>query len=263
MRVPLKCISHLRLCVSWHAPMCAPPTYVADLVTDVLHLLSVTFAELWQQTFPNGRDPWYCLSSGAVINMVHAYNARSFSAEPSQLTPPIAYDFARLYTNIPHTLLTTAFSALVHSCLNFKNARSIRVETTDPPPAKPDYPFTHQAFVSTRLPNRRYTQHADRKDTRYLSTEDFLHVFSMLLAATYIQFGPVLVRQMCGIPMGISPAPFIANLFLAWYEYGFLLQQFQPHLQPSAKAVVARFRYTRRFLDDLLSLNNPNLQHLL
>ena len=46
-----------------------------------------------------------------------------------------------------------------------------------------------------------------------LPPPDFCNTFlDVLLSSTFIRFGPALVRQICGIPMGISAAPFIANL---------------------------------------------------
>eukprot|EP00198_Chlamydomonas_reinhardtii_P010791 XP_001700128.1 predicted protein [Chlamydomonas reinhardtii] len=69
--------------------------------------------------------------------------------------------------------------------------------------------------------------------------------------------------QICGIPMGISAAPFIANLFLGWYEFEFLCQSRIGTLNPTQRAILRRFRLSRRFLDDLLCLNNPWLKHLL
>ena len=63
--------------------------------------------------------------------------------------------------------------------------------------------------------------------------------------------------------MGISAAPFIANIFLAWFEYTFLCQSLRPDLAPAARAAVAAFAFSLRFLDDLLSLNNPFLRRLL
>ncbi len=61
--------------------------------------------------------------------------------------------------------------------------------------------------------------------------------------------------------MGISPAPFIANLFLAWYEYKFLRQR--STTPATAHAILRRFRFSKRFLDDLSAFNNPFLARLL
>ena len=63
--------------------------------------------------------------------------------------------------------------------------------------------------------------------------------------------------------MGISAAPFIANLFLAWFDFQFLRQALKPHLSPIAPAILITFCFSARFLDDLLSLHNPHLETLL
>ena len=47
-------------------------------------------------------------------------------------------------------------------------------------------------------------------------------MFDLLVDNTYIQFGASLWYQICGIPMGISPAVFIANMYLWFYEFQFL-----------------------------------------
>ena len=39
-----------------------------------------------------------------------------------------------------------------------------------------------------------------------------------LISETYFQVGYTLFRQCIGIPMGIDPAPFWANLYLFFYE---------------------------------------------
>jgi hypothetical protein len=63
--------------------------------------------------------------------------------------------------------------------------------------------------------------------------------------------------------MGISAAPFIANLFLGWYEYPFLMQRYHASNTPAGKRALIRFRFSLTFLDDLLSLNSPYLGRLL
>ena len=39
-----------------------------------------------------------------------------------------------------------------------------------------------------------------------------------LITETYFEFGNLVFRQSIGIPMGIDPAPFWANLYLHKYE---------------------------------------------
>ena len=51
--------------------------------------------------------------------------------------------------------------------------------------------------------------------------------------------------------MGIDPAPFWANLFLYTYENDFVLT-----LVTNDKAQARKFHSTKRFIDDLIALND-------
>ena len=59
------------------------------------------------------------------------------------------------------------------------------------------------------------------------------------------------MRQAIGIPMGIDPAPFWANLFLYTYE-----NQFISDLISTDKVKARHFSSTKRFIDDLCALND-------
>ena len=63
--------------------------------------------------------------------------------------------------------------------------------------------------------------------------------------------GNSLLRQKIGIPMGINPVPFWANLFLYTYENKYMLQ-----LISNNKIKASRFRATKYFVDDLGNLNH-------
>ena len=58
-------------------------------------------------------------------------------------------------------------------------------------------------------------------------------------------------RQSIGIPMGIDPAPQMANLYLYYYE-----AKFMEMLTKENYSAAKKFNYTRRFIDDLHTLNN-------
>ena len=47
---------------------------------------------------------------------------------------------------------------------------------------------------------------------------------NFLLDNSYFKVGKKIFRQVIGIPMGTDPAPFMANLFLYFYEKNFVLQ---------------------------------------
>ena len=58
-------------------------------------------------------------------------------------------------------------------------------------------------------------------------------------------------KQCIGIPMGIDPAPFWANLHLYSYEYKFIKS-----LMRTDKRKAMKFRYATRFIDDECNLND-------
>ena len=67
----------------------------------------------------------------------------------------------------------------------------------------------------------------------------------------YFTVGSHVFRQIIGIPMGSDPAPFMANLFLYFYENKFILE-----IKKIDIARAKRFSYVFRFIDDLNSLND-------
>ena len=75
---------------------------------------------------------------------------------------------------------------------------------------------------------------------------------TFLLDNIYIIFGPLLYRQIIGIPMGTNCAPLAADLFLFCYERGFMLSL----SDDNQSEVIEAFNSTSRYLDDLLNINN-------
>ena len=63
--------------------------------------------------------------------------------------------------------------------------------------------------------------------------------------------GNSLLRQKMGIPMGIDPAPFWANLFLYTYE-----NEYMSELISNDKVKARHFHATKRFIDYLGTLND-------
>lgn len=97
------------------------------------------------------------------------------------------------------------------------------------------------------------------------SIDEFLE---QLLDNIYVQFGDQLMKQAIGTPMGTSCASLLANFYLAMYELDFLANLADianKALTPTVKATQARniltgSIMTGRFIDDLLSINNPYLK---
>ena len=72
-----------------------------------------------------------------------------------------------------------------------------------------------------------------------------------LIENCYFTVGNVVMRQAIGIPMGIDPAPFWANLFLYAYEVKYISD-----LIVSDKVKARHFHSTNRFIEDLCTLND-------
>ncbi|KXZ57042.1 hypothetical protein GPECTOR_5000g1268 [Gonium pectorale] len=163
------------------------------------------------------------------MTTVHRFNAAAIPV--AALGPMGIYDFARLYTNIPLDDLCRTIAKLTRACL--EGFAGIEVLTTLPARHRPDARPVHSASLVAEGPSSTYSARG-RHVRRFFDADAFDVVFSLLVSSTFIHFGPCLVRQICGIPMGISAAPFIANLFLGWYEFEFNAQRRQPDLLSSA-----------------------------
>ena len=74
-----------------------------------------------------------------------------------------------------------------------------------------------------------------------------------LMDRCYFTFGNTLLYQVIGIPMGSDPAPFMANLFLYYFESKWIKGLKKENLQ-----IARRFANTFRFIDDLLTVNDDD-----
>ena len=72
-----------------------------------------------------------------------------------------------------------------------------------------------------------------------------------LIENCYFTVGNCVMKQGIGIPMGIDPAPFWANLYLYSYE-----EEFISSLLTCDKVRARHFHSTNRFIDDLCAMND-------
>ena len=75
-----------------------------------------------------------------------------------------------------------------------------------------------------------------------------------LLDNCYFAVGKNVYKQVIGIPMGTDPAPFMANLFLYYYE-----DKFMKELKSKDKKSAYKFGHVWRYIDDLNAVNNDNI----
>ena len=123
------------------------------------------------------------------------------------------YDFSTLYTKIEHKKLVEAMSAILKSVFQYmkkKNGQTqnlkINLENLN---SKKRHRWVHRSG-----------QNGKTKKGKYLSLDcqDVIMLFKFLLENCYILVGDKVFRQRIGIPMGTDCSPFIANLFLYYFE---------------------------------------------
>jgi hypothetical protein len=109
-----------------------------------------------------------------------------------------------------------------------------------------------KSFISVYKNDARWTDNPS-ENTLHLNCE-VTNLLRWLVDNIYITFGDKCFRQVIGIPMGTDCAPFLANLFLFYYEYKWIDQQ------RTAKNyhMLSLFKNCGRYIDDLLMVNNDN-----
>ena len=99
------------------------------------------------------------------------------------------------------------------------------------------YPSINTAQCIARLSD--YLSSPDISSKYGFSPKALLEALALVMLNNRMRFGDIIVKQLSGIAMGMSPAPTIANLFVAIYE--------NTHILPYIPQVVL---YLRRFIDD-------------
>ena len=135
------------------------------------------------------------------------------------------YDFSTLYTKIEHSSLIDVLNSLVDFVFKGGVRESIRIEGKN-------------AFWSSRKDN-------------VFNKRNIKLAIKHLIRECYFTVGDKVFIQTIGIPMGIDPAPFWANLYLYKFE-----NRFMESLRKSDIAKSRKFHGCSRFIDDLVCLND-------
>jgi len=94
--------------------------------------------------------------------------------------------------------------------------------------------------------------------TKY-TEDDIVNIINFLIDNIFIEFGGRIFHQTLVIPMGTNCAPLLADLCLHSYEAEFV----QELLRKGEKKLAQSFKYTFRYIDNVLSLNNKNFSKFL
>ena len=193
-------------------------------------VVSNTFKHIFKQVqsfhakskfYKNYNRFWVIENSQPLIDKLDVINTKKKAKEVS------TFDFSTLYTNLPHDDLLRVLNEIIDFVFDGGNRNYIGFN---------DY----KVFWMKK-----------RKGKKYFSRNRLKAVVEHLITNTYFEVGNLLVRQSIGIPMGIDPAPFWANLYLYSYENKFILV-----LIKSDKARARNFLNAMRFIDDECNLND-------
>ena len=174
----------------------------------------------WTKTF------WVIQNNNSPLESIQKINKRNNAKQIS------TFDFSTLYTKIPHDELLEVLYNIVDFV--FKGG-------------------TRDVISIDRLGNPSWST-CKKGHTYYFTKSSLKEAITFILRNCYFSFGNISLRQIIGIPMGSDPAPFFANLFLAFYEIRWINDQRKLGVINTRK-----LNNTFRFIDDLLSLNDDSI----
>ena len=128
----------------------------------------------------------------SVIDTLKKINGKSSAKRIS------CFDFSTLYTNIPHDKLLERLNNLVDFAFKGGNCNNIC------------FNYNGSAYWGRKAKKKCFTKHSLKVALNHL------------ISNCYFSVGNIVMRQKIGIPMGIDPAPFWANLFLYTYEHEYI-----------------------------------------
>ena len=84
-------------------------------------------------------------------------------------------------------------------------------------------------------------------------------MLEFLVDNIFVVFVGKVFQQIVGIPMGTNCVPILVDIFLYSYEAEFI----QSLLSTGRKQLASRFNFKYRYIDNVLSINNPEFENYL
>ena len=207
---------------------------------------------------------WILRNTASFIPLIEVRNLQYAPYAPER--PKIAArDFARLYTNNPHDDMLTNIMQLIRTVFmldSHKDHAGIKIREKK-----------HALWLTAgQMPVDALHRSGKGEGGAYVIFDlDMIeHWLSFLLQNMFVHFGGRLRRQDIGTPMGTNCACNLANFYLTAYELRFIVNLMHVHLDQSqpfwlrvlAAHILKAFALSGRFIDDLATVNNPYLEHL-
>ena len=150
------------------------------------------------------------------------------------------FDFSTLYTTITHQKLKDRLTSIIRNAFIFRNGYR-------------RYKYLVLGHEETYF----VKEHSDSKN-KY-SEDDIIKMLEFLVDNIFVVFAGKVFQQTVGIPMSTNCAPLLADIFLYSYEADFI----QSLLSTGKKQLASRFNLTYRYIDNVLSINNPGFENYL
>ena len=171
--------------------------------------------------YSNFQKFWVVQNSFPIVEQLDKINTKKNAKRIS------TFDFSTLYTTIPHDMLIDVLSHIIEFV--FKSSQRNKIGFS---------------------PNSVYWT-SRGKDKRFFTKNSLIETVAFLIKNCYFTVGNQVFRQAIGIPMGIDPAPFWANLFLYYFE-----SKYVQSLISLGSTRAFNFHSVGRFIDDLCAIND-------
>ena len=166
---------------------------------------------------------WVLQNSEPILSILRTINKKKNAKSIA------TYDFSTLYTKLPHRQLIDRLSDIIEFV----------------------YKGGDKSYIKIGSSGKAYWARAKGKGVAFTKGSLKMAV-AHLIENCYFMVGDKVMRQAVGIPMGIDPAPFWANLFL----YSFEEQYITSLIADDRKGKARCFHSTKRFIDDLCAIND-------
>ena len=178
-------------------------------------------------------------SRNGVNSMWIVKNSKNLLSSLDQLdvrtaTSVQTYDFSTLYTSIPHNLLKSRITALIHNSFKRKNGSNR---------------YTHIKITSGK---GYFIVTINSVGDDLYTADQLCRMVEFLIDNIFVKFGGCLLHQVIGIPMGMNCTPLLADLFLYSYESECLDNMIRGGHRKLARSFNLCYQYT----DDLIVFNN-------
>ena len=160
-------------------------------------------------------------NSTPALNKINRTNSKGNAKSIS------TYDFTTLYTKIPHQSLIDILFKVIDFAFSAGKKKYLNV-----------------------LGKTAYWSH---KKNGSFSMKSLKLAVRFLISECHFTIGNLVFTQAIGIPMGIDPAPFWANLYLYHHE-----KEYMKSLIYTDKRKANRFHGIFRFIDDLCAINDSD-----